>query len=98
MEDYDDEYDPQETAEPLPMRGPIQKWFSCLGCHTQLALLIPGWEIDMIHGIRCACGQEFVFDDAAEEHIWRGPMGSETTAPPDDAKPNHVRDAVRAYQ
>ncbi|MFM0141705.1 hypothetical protein [Paraburkholderia sp. RL18-085-BIA-A] len=27
---------------------------------------------------------------------WRGPMGTETTAPADDTKPNHVRDAVRA--
>jgi hypothetical protein len=30
------------------------------------------------------------------DHEWRGPMGTETTAPADDAKPNHVRDAVRA--
>jgi hypothetical protein len=29
------------------------------------------------------------------DHEWRGPMGTETTAP-DDTKPNHVRDAVRA--
>jgi hypothetical protein len=29
-------------------------------------------------------------------HEWRGPMGTETTATPDDTKPNHVRDAVRA--
>lgn len=28
---------------------------------------------------------------------WRGPMGNETIAP-DDTKPNHVRDAVRANQ
>lgn len=32
------------------------------------------------------------------DHEWRGPMGAETTAPPDDTKPreNHVRDAVQA--
>lgn len=31
-------------------------------------------------------------------HEWRGPMGTVTSAPPDDTKPreNHVRDAVRA--
>lgn len=34
--------------------------------------------------------------DAWMSREWRGPMGSETTAPPDDTKPNHVRDAVRA--
>lgn len=33
--------------------------------------------------------------DAWMSHEWHGPMGSETTAP-DDTKPNHVRDAVRA--
>jgi hypothetical protein len=32
------------------------------------------------------------------DHEWRGPMGTETTTPPDDTKPNHVRDAVRANQ
>jgi hypothetical protein len=31
----------------------------------------------------------------AHPHEWRGPMGTETTAPA-DTKPNHVRDAVRA--
>lgn len=30
------------------------------------------------------------------DHEWRGPMGTETTGPQDDTKPNHVRDAVRA--
>lgn len=29
-------------------------------------------------------------------HEWRGPMGTETAAPADEPKPNHVRDAVRA--
>lgn len=27
---------------------------------------------------------------------WRGPTGTETAAPVDDTKPNHVRDAVDA--
>jgi hypothetical protein len=31
-------------------------------------------------------------------HEWHGPMSTETTAPADDTKPNHVRDAVRANQ
>lgn len=94
--DYDDEYDP-ETLDAEPVRAPesIQKWFSCLGCRGQLMLLIPWWEGRMNHGIRCSCRQEFVFDDRADDREWRGPMGTETTAP-DDTKPNHVRDAVRA--
>jgi hypothetical protein len=32
---------------------------------------------------------------AERDHEWHGPMGTETTAP-DEPKPNHVRDAVRA--
>ncbi|NPT59133.1 hypothetical protein [Paraburkholderia elongata] len=31
-------------------------------------------------------------------HEWRGPVGETTTQPPDDTKPNHARDAVRANQ
>ena len=34
--------------------------------------------------------------DAWMIHEWRGPIGSETKALPDDIKPNHVRDAVQA--
>lgn len=32
------------------------------------------------------------------DHEWRGPMGTQTTAPATEPKPNHVRDAVRANQ
>jgi hypothetical protein len=97
--DWGDEYDPEEVdAEPVPTPEPICKWFSCVRCKISLVTtLMPG----MITGVGCPCGQAFMFDDAAEEHIWRGPTnGGETTAPPDDTKPrqNHVRDAVRANQ
>lgn len=43
-----------------------------------------------------ARGQISVIPAMPVDHEWRGPMGSETTDPPDDTNPNHVRDAVNA--
>lgn len=93
--DWDDEYDPSAYYfELAPPPEPIQKWFSCVRCKgSMMTTLMPG----MITGVGCACGQAFMFDDAAEHHIWRGPThDGPTTALPTTPQPNHVRDAVNA--
>lgn len=98
--DWDDEYDPTEACTmPVSEPEPDSRWFGCLNCQSELMVFIPGWNRNMIHGTVCGCGQAFVFDAAAGDHQWRGPMhDGPTTAPPDATKPraNHVRDAINA--
>jgi hypothetical protein len=56
-----------------------------------LPYLVRHIEIEM----PSARGQIGVIPARLLDHEWRGPMSNKTTAP-DETKPNHIRDAVRA--
>lgn len=71
--------------------GPGAEWHKLRFAHPECWARMSGESVDAdLIDFHIGLSQESM------NHEWRGPMGTKTTSPADDAKPNHVRDAVRA--